>query len=79
VFETFIGLVALSAFLSLINHKWLKLPDTIGVMILAIITSLILGAYSLYDEVAIKQVCTVIHEIDFKTILFDFLEVCSMA
>ncbi|MEM9648516.1 MAG: sodium:proton antiporter [Bacteroidota bacterium] len=73
MFQIFIGIVALSSLLSFINKKLFKLPDTIGVMILAIIASLLIGALSFIDHETFVSVCSVIDEIDFRTILFDFL------
>jgi len=73
MFQTFIGITALAAVLSFVNSRFLKLPETIGVMILSILTSLFFGTFSLVDEEAFVNICQVIEEIDFRTILFDFL------
>ena len=73
MFQLFTGIVALSSILSFINKKLLKLPDTIGVMLLAIITSLLIGSLNFIDEDTFHNVCSVVQEIDFRTILFDFL------
>ncbi|MFS4456322.1 cation:proton antiporter [Maribacter sp. 2304DJ31-5] len=73
MFQIFTGIVALSSLLSFLNKKLLKLPDTIGVMILAILMSLLLASIGFVDEDAFASVCSIIHTIDFRTILFDFL------
>jgi NhaP-type Na+/H+ and K+/H+ antiporters len=73
MFQTFIGITALAAILSLLNNKWLKLPDTIGVMVLAIIISLIFAGLSFYIPEETATFCQVIEDIDFRTILFEFL------
>ena len=73
MFSTFIGITALAAILSLLNNKWLKLPDTIGVMILAIILSLGFAGLSMVAPSQIATVCSVVDDIDFRTILFEFL------
>ncbi|MEM1337329.1 MAG: sodium:proton antiporter [Bacteroidota bacterium] len=73
MFQIFTGIVALSSLLSFLNKKLFKLPDTIGVMLLAIITSLGIGALGWIDEQAFANVCAIIETIDFRTILFDFL------
>ncbi len=73
MFQIFTGIVALSSLLSFINKKLLRLPDTIGVMLLAIIASLLIGVLDFIDHDAFVSVCSVIDEIDFRTILFDFL------
>jgi CPA1 family monovalent cation:H+ antiporter len=73
MFQIFIGITALSALLSFINAKFVKLPETIGIMILSIITSLLFGLLFFIDSESFLYVCQVIDEIDFRTILFDFL------
>lgn len=73
MFEIFVGLVALAAFLSYLNAKFLKLPETIGVMILSIIVSLLFAASYFIDQSYFDQVTVFARSIDFKTILFDFL------
>ncbi len=73
MFQIFTGIVALSSLLSFLNRKLFKLPDTIGVMLLAIIASLGIGIIGWVDQEAFKSVCSVIETIDFRTILFDFL------
>lgn len=73
MFQTFIGITALAAILSLLNNKWLKLPDTIGVMILAILISLGFAGVSMVAPEEVDSICSIIEDIDFRTILFEFL------
>ncbi len=73
MFQTLIGVTALAATLTLLNNKWLKLPDTIGVMILAILTSLGFAGLSLVIPEQVASICRIVTEIDFRTILFEFL------
>ncbi|MDT0559001.1 sodium:proton antiporter [Ichthyenterobacterium sp. W332] len=73
MFELFVGIIALSAFLSYLNAKFLKLPETIGVMILSIIVSLLFAASYFIDNTYFHEVTAFARSIDFKTILFDFL------
>lgn len=72
-FQLFIAIISLAAVFSIINRKLLKLPDTIGVMLLAIITALGFGAYSFVDKDAFFNACMFVEQIDFKAIVFDFL------
>jgi len=74
MFNIFIGIIALAALLSFINAKFLKLPGTIGVMILSIIISFSIGS-SIYliDIDSFYNIYPIVKQIDFKTILFDFL------
>jgi len=73
MFQSFIGITALAAILSFLNNKWLKLPDTIGVMILAILISLGFAGLSFIAPDQITSICHVLEDIDFRTILFEFL------
>ena len=58
MFEIFVGIIALAGFLSFINAKFLKLPETIGVMILSIAVSLLLAASYFIDESYFENVTT---------------------
>ncbi|WP_033961187.1 cation:proton antiporter [Psychroserpens jangbogonensis] len=73
MFEIFVGIIALAAFLSYLNAKFLKLPETIGVMILSILVSLLFAASYFINQTYFDQVTDFARSIDFKTILFDFL------
>ena len=73
MFKIFTGIVALSSLLSFANKKLLKLPDTIGVMILAIVASMLIGSLNFVDKDIFTSVCAIVEQIDFRTILFDFL------
>ena len=73
MFQTFIGITALAALLTLLNNKWLKLPDTIGVMILAIFVSIGTALLSLFIPEQVGSLCEALEGIDFRTILFEFL------
>ena len=74
MFQTFIGITALAALLSFINYRFLKLPETIGVMILSIIISFSIGStVYLIDKEFFMELYPIVQQIDFKTILFDFL------
>jgi len=74
MFQIFISIIALAALLSFINAKFLKLPETIGVMILSIIMSFSIGS-SIYliDKEYFMSLYPIVQQIDFRTILFDFL------
>ena len=73
MFEVILALIALSSLFSYINAKWLKLPDTIGVMLLALLTSAAIGGLGLIDEPAYQRVCSLVTTLDFRSLLFDFL------
>jgi CPA1 family monovalent cation:H+ antiporter len=73
MFEIFVSIIALAGLLSFINAKFLKLPETIGVMILSIGVSLLFAASYFIDKSHFVSVTNIARSIDFKTILFDFL------
>ena len=73
MFQTFIALIAVAAILSYINKKVLKLPDTIGVMILAIITALLFWLMSLVKQDLTTSFCTVVYGLNFRSFVLDFL------
>lgn len=73
MFQTFIGLTALSALLSFLNKKILKLPDTIGIMILAIILSGAMAMLSLARDGASTSVCMMVEDVNFKSFVLEFL------
>jgi CPA1 family monovalent cation:H+ antiporter len=73
MFEVFTLIVAVSALLSYANHKFLKLPPTIGVLILSIGVSFILGSLQFINIEWFHQACAVVTTLDFRSILFDFL------
>ncbi|MFT7159082.1 MAG: CPA1 family monovalent cation:H+ antiporter [Bacteroidia bacterium] len=73
MFEVFSLIVAVSAFLSYLNHKTLKLPPTIGVMVLSIVVSMVIGSLQVIKEDWFHLACNLVLQIDFRTLLFDFL------
>jgi len=69
-FSLIFGLVAI---LSLINYKWLKLPYTIGVMLLSLLTVGLLYLIKPTFPDLFQQVCNVVLDADFEYLLFDGL------
>ena len=66
-------ILSLAAMFSYVNYRWLKLPSTIGLMLMALVTAvsvislqgILPGVYDFF--------CQVILDIDFKTILLDVM------
>jgi CPA1 family monovalent cation:H+ antiporter len=73
MFEVFTLIVAVSALLSFVNHKLLKLPPTIGLLLLSIVVSMLLASLKLINIDWFHQACSIVTTLDFRTILFDFL------
>ncbi len=63
----------LAAILSLINHKWLKLPYTIGLMILSIAMVGVLYLLKPLAPSLFQQFCDVVYAADFENLLFEGL------
>lgn len=63
----------LAALLSLINHKWLKLPYTIGLMILSIVVVGLLYLSKPIAPAVFQQFCDIVYAADFEELLFDGL------
>ena len=71
MFESFSIIFALAAFLSYVNYKWLKLPNTIGLMVLSLVLSIpIILSESLIPDVY-RFFCDIVLNADFKTLLLD--------
>ena len=73
MFDVFIGITALAGLLSYLNYKFLRLPETIGIMILSIAVSLLFASVYFIDKIHFVELTLAVRGIDFKTILFDFL------
>jgi len=73
MFQVFTLIVAVSALMSYVNHKYIKLPNTIGVLILSIVFSLLLSAVQFVNIEWYHKTCSIVTTLDFRSILFDFL------
>jgi len=72
-FEIASVLVMLSAVFGYINEKYLKLPTTIGLMLIAIIFTLITIVSSYVNPVLFDQQRQLISQIDFSVVLLDMM------
>jgi CPA1 family monovalent cation:H+ antiporter len=66
-------LVVLSAAFGYINVKFLKLPDTIGLMVVTILFTLAILALSYFDDTLLIKERELIAQIDFKMVLLDIM------
>ncbi|HHH50578.1 MAG TPA: sodium:proton antiporter [Saprospiraceae bacterium] len=66
-------IITLSALFGYINIRWLKLPSTIGLMVIAIIFTLTLFASAQFDDRLLKMAESFISQIDFEHVLLDVL------
>ena len=66
-------LIVLSATFGYINVKFLKLPDTIGLMVITILFTLAVLGLSYFDDTLLEKEKEFISQIDFKTVLLDVM------
>ena len=66
-------LTVLSALFGYINVRYLKLPDTIGLMTIAIIFTVGIIVTSYFDDALLEFARNIISQIDFKTVLLDVM------
>ncbi len=62
-------IIVLTAIFGYINIKYIKLPGTIGIMLISIVASLVIVAIGYFDPGFFKQVTSLITTIDFHTAL----------
>lgn len=66
-------LIVLSAVFGYINTKFLKLPQTIGLMLMAIIFSLVLLIINYFNPAALQFAKDLINYVNFSEMLFDVM------
>ena len=62
-------LISLSAFFMYLNYRYIKLPETIGIMILSLVFSLIVIMMQGFGLTDFKNLITLIQNIDFEKTL----------
>jgi CPA1 family monovalent cation:H+ antiporter len=66
-------LVFISAIFGYINVRFLKLPNTIGLMLITIVFTLAVFGISYFDDTLLNAERYIISQIDFKTVLLDIM------
>jgi CPA1 family monovalent cation:H+ antiporter len=66
-------LIVMSALFGYINVKFLKLPITIGLMVITIVFTIIIVAIGQFDDTLLLREKALITQIDFKTVLLDIM------
>ena len=66
-------LIVLSALFGYINVRFLKLPTTIGLMLITIIFTLLILITSLFNDTLLQQEKLLISQIDFQSVLLDVM------
>ncbi|WP_298265333.1 sodium:proton antiporter [uncultured Lutibacter sp.] len=66
-------LIVISALFGYLNVRYLRLPNTIGLMVITIIFTLLILATSFVDDTLLEHEKQLIFQIDFKTVLLDVM------
>lgn len=67
------ALIVLSAAFGFINSRFIKLPSTIGLMLITILFTIAVLGLSYFDDTLLQQEKELINSIDFKTVLIDIM------
>jgi CPA1 family monovalent cation:H+ antiporter len=69
LYNTFAVMIVLAAVFAYINHRFIRMPNTIAIMILSLITSFIIICIGWYNPSIFFQVTSLIKSVDFYTVL----------
>ena len=69
--QSFSIIFSIAALFSFINYKWLKLPTTIGLMIMSLVTIILITLSEHVFPAFYIFFCDIVTDTDFKTLLFD--------
>ncbi len=69
--ESFSILILISSIFSYINYRWIKLPNTIGLMLLGVLFTIILVLSKDFTPGFYTFFCNIIIDADFKSLLMD--------
>lgn len=73
LFNAFTILLVLTALFSVLNKKLIKLPSTIGVMLIALVVSLLTIALSKAYPAVVQPVCQAVAKLDFSALLMEIM------
>ncbi len=73
VFTIITVLIVLAALFGYLNARFLKLPNTIGLMSITIMCTFVVLGISYFDDTLLEQEKLLISEIDFETVLLDVM------
>lgn len=73
LYTVFVLLLVVSALFSYVNHRFLRLPSTIGLMVLALVTSLVLVLLGKLGFEGVLHIRELVNSIDFHTLLIQVM------
>jgi CPA1 family monovalent cation:H+ antiporter len=65
--------IVLAAVFAYINHRWIKWPPTIGIMVLSLLSSLLLVAFGSSRSILSVKAIQLVSSIDFEDVLMNFM------
>lgn len=71
--DIFAATIVLASLFAYINYRWIKWPATIGVMALALLSSIVVVLLGKFIPGPFKKVVLLVASIDFQKILMDFM------
>ena len=69
LYDAFTILIVLSALFGYVNYKFLKLPTTIGIMVISLLVSFGIVGLSIFDSVYLQTTIDAVTRLDFPSIL----------
>jgi CPA1 family monovalent cation:H+ antiporter len=71
--DIFAATIVLASFFAYINYRWIKWPATIGVMALALLSSIVVALLGKFIPGRFEKVVMLVASIDFQKVLMDFM------
>lgn len=71
--DFFAILISISAFFGYLNHRWLKLPNTIGVMLISVVIGITLKTVESFNPGYISPLRDFLSGFDFSAFVLDFI------
>lgn len=65
--------VVIASIFAYINHRWIKMPPTIGIMVLSLVSSVVLVAAGNSNFLLSKKAIEMVNSIDFENVLMNFM------
>ena len=73
LYDAFAIMTVLAALFAYVNHRFFRLPGTIGIMVVSLLCSLILVLVGVIDPGLLNGITRLIRSIDFYTILMKIM------
>jgi len=71
--EILTATIVLTSIFAYVNHRWIKWPPTIGIMVLALLFSMFLAIAGKFDPELTEKAVSIVASIDFEKALMNFM------